>query len=275
MKTWFVTGASRGLGAHIVAAALHVGDTVVATARDPRQIASPDAADARFLALPLDVLDEGQAQHAVDAAMARFGCIDVLVNNAGRGLLGAVEEATDTAARAVFDVNVFGTLNVLRAVLPAMRARRAGHVINLSSVGGFVGSPGWGIYNATKFAVEGLSEALAAEVGPLGIGVTVVEPGYFRTDFLDDTSLHTVAAVLGDYADTAGAMRQRASTGNHLQLGDPAKAAAALVALALADHPPLRIQLGSDSYDRVAEKLRHVAAEQASWRALSLSTDHT
>ena len=274
MKTWFVTGASRGLGAHIIVAALRVGDRVVATARNPDDVTVPDDARDRMLVLPLDVLDQAQAGAAVQAVTARFGRIDVLVNNAGRGLLGAVEEATDAAARGVFDVNVFGTLNVLRAVLPTMRAQRSGHVINLSSVGGFVGSPGWGVYNATKFAVEGLSEALAAEVGPLGVDVTVVEPGYFRTDFLDDSSLQAEATVIDDYTATAGATRHRVGTVNHLQPGDPAKAAAALVALTRIEQPPLRIQLGGDSYARVSEKLGHVAAEQAAWRAMALSTDH-
>jgi NADP-dependent 3-hydroxy acid dehydrogenase YdfG len=169
VSVWFITGASRGLGAEIAKAALAAGHDVVGTARDASAIS--DAS----LALTLDVTDEAQAKAAVDAAVERFGRIDVLVNNAGRGLLGAVEEATDAAARAVFDTNVFGLLNVTRAVLPVMRAQRSGHVLNMGSVGGFTQGPGWGVYGATKFAVEGLSEAMHAELAPLGV------PGTWRT----------------------------------------------------------------------------------------------
>jgi NAD(P)-dependent dehydrogenase (short-subunit alcohol dehydrogenase family) len=229
MSVLFVTGASRGFGAEIVEKALAAGHSVVATARDPRAIAArfPDAGD-HLLPVALDVLDEAQAAAAVEAAVQRFGRIDVVVNNAGRGLLSAVEEASDAAARAVFDTNVFGILNVLRAVLPTLRAQRSGRIINLSSIGGFIGSAGWGIYCATKFAVEGFSEALAREVGPLGIDVVIVEPGYFRTDFLDASSLSTQGTVIDDYAETAGATRQHATDVNHAQPGDPVKAAAAI-----------------------------------------------
>ena len=220
------------------------------------------------------MLDEAQAAAAVEAAVQRFGRIDVVVNNAGRGLLSAVEEASDAAARAVFDTNVFGILNVLRAVLPTLRAQRSGRIINLSSIGGFIGSAGWGIYCATKFAVEGFSEALAREVGPLGIDVVIVEPGYFRTDFLDASSLSTEGTVIDDYAETAGATRQHATDVNHAQPGDPVKAAAAIVEIASAERPPLRIQLGRDSFTAVADKLQFVAEEQQAWRDLSVSTDH-
>jgi len=218
MSVLFVTGASRGFGAEIVEKALAAGHSVVATARDPRAIAArfPDAGD-HLLPVALDVLDEAQAAAAVEAAVQRFGRIDVVVNNAGRGLLSAVEEASDAAARAVFDTNVFGILNVQRAVLPTLRAQRSGRIVNLSSIGGFIGSAGWGIYCATKFAVEGFSEALAREVGPLGIDVVIVEPGYFRTDFLDASSLSTEGTVIDDYAETAGATRQHAADVNHVE----------------------------------------------------------
>ena len=203
MRVWFVTGASRGFGAEIVEKALAAGHSVVATARDPRAISArfPDADD-QLLPVALDVLDEAEAAAAVEAAVQRFGRVDVVVNNAGRGLLSAVEEASDSAARAVFDTNVFGILHVLRAVLPTLRTQRSGRIINLSSIGGFIGSAGWGVYCATKFAVEGFSEALAREVGPLGIDVVIVEPGYFRTDFLDASSLSTEGTVIDDYAET-------------------------------------------------------------------------
>jgi NAD(P)-dependent dehydrogenase (short-subunit alcohol dehydrogenase family) len=274
MSVWFVTGASRGFGAELVDQALAAGHRVVATARDPRAIATrfPDAGD-RLLAVALDVTDESAASAAVDAAVQRFGRIDVVVNNAGRGVLGAVEEISDAAARAVYDANVFGILNVLRAVLPTLRAQRSGWIVNLSWIGGFIASAGWGVYCSTKFAVEGISEALAAEVGPLGIAVTIVEPGYFRTDFLDASSLHTEAASIDDYATTAGAVREHARDVNHAQPGDPAKAVAAILRLAEAERPPLRVQLGSDSFGAVADKLGTVADEQAQWRELAMSTD--
>jgi NAD(P)-dependent dehydrogenase (short-subunit alcohol dehydrogenase family) len=188
-RVWMITGAARGIGARIAEAALAHGDAVVATSRDAASVQKRFPAGDALLALPLDVTDEAQAAAAVQAALARFGRIDVLVNNAGYGLLGAVEEATADEVRRLYDTNVFGLLNVTRAVLPSMRARRSGRVINISSLGGYQSGPGFGVYCSTKFAVEGLSEALHGELAPLGIHVTVVEPGYFRTDFLDGNSL--------------------------------------------------------------------------------------
>ena len=233
----------------------------------------PDA-DESLAAVAVDVTDEAQIAAAVDAGLSAFGRIDVVVNNAGRGLLGAVEEASDEAARAVYDTNVFGSLNVIRAVLPTLRSQRSGHIINLSSIGGFTSSAGWGIYCSTKFAVEGFSEALHQEVAPLGIHVTIVEPGYFRTDFLDASSLEAEENIIDDYADTAGATRAHATDVNHNQPGDPVKAAAAIVDLASSPEPPLRIQLGRDSFEGVAHKLEFVAQEQRTWRDVAVSTDH-
>ena len=275
MSVWFITGASRGFGAEIIDKALAAGHDVVATARNTTAITDrfPDAGD-RILPVAVDVTDEAQIAGAVTAGVAKFGRIDVVVNNAGRGLLGAVEEASDAAARSVYDTNVFGALNVIRAVLPTLRAQRSGRIINISSIGGFVGSAGWGIYCSTKFAVEGFSEALAKELAPLGIAVTIVEPGYFRTDFLDGSSLHTEANVIDDYAETAGAMRATAADVNHAQPGDPVKAAAAIVHIGDMAEPPLRIQLGRDAHAGIAAKLEAVAAEQAAWHDLSVSTDH-
>ncbi|MGC4942083.1 oxidoreductase [Kribbella sp. DT2] len=268
MSVWFVTGASRGFGAEIVREALARGHQVVATARHPEEIPYD------VLKLPLDVTDEYQARAAVEQTVAEYGRIDVLVNNAGRGLLGAVEEASDEVARAVFDTNVFGLLTVQRAVLPVLRAQRSGHIVQLSSVGGFTGTPGWGVYAATKFAVEGLSEALAAEVGPLGIKVTIVEPGFFRTDFLDSSSLHTADTTIDDYAATTGRVRELMAERNHSQPGDPVKAARAIVDLTELDEPPLRIQLGTDAVERIGAKLDFLQAELARWRTVSTSTDH-
>lgn len=275
-RVWFITGASKGFGLEIARVALAHGDRVIATARDPQKVqtalaASPD----RLLALPLDVTDEQAAAAAAAQAVEHFGRIDLLLNNAGRGLLGAVEEASDAETRAVFETNVFGLLTVTRAMLPVMRRQRSGRIINISSVGGFRGSVGWGVYNATKFAVEGISEALGHELRPLGIMVTVVEPGFFRTDFLDGSSLSQAARELDDYAATAGAARARARSVNHEQPGDPAKAAAAIYTIATAAEPPTRLQLGADAVAAVEAKLALVRDELSRWRELSLSTAHT
>ncbi|MEU3188238.1 oxidoreductase [Streptomyces sp. NPDC006923] len=275
MSVWFITGASRGFGLELARQALAAGHQVVATARDAASIKDqlPEGGDA-LLAVDLDVTDEAQAGQAVRAAVDAFGRIDVVVNNAGRGLLSAVEEASDEAARSVYDVNVFGTLNVQRAVLPVLRAQRSGHLINISSVGGLVGSPGWGLYNSTKFAVEGFTEALSKEVAPLGVRVTLVEPGYFRTDFLDGTSLHTEGSVIHDYDGTSGAMRRTATQRNHEQPGDPVKAAAAILRITEEEQPPLRLLLGSDAVTNVEAKVDQLRGDINTWRELSLSTDH-
>ncbi|AWW41492.1 MULTISPECIES: oxidoreductase [Streptomyces] len=275
MTTWFITGAARGFGRELTRQVLERGDKVVATARNPRTVQEEFSGYGdRLLAPALDVTDEAQARAAVDAAVDAFGTIDVLVNNAGRGVLGAVEETSDAAFRSVYDTNVFGLANVTRAVLPVMRRQRSGHILNLSSIGGFRAAPGFGVYCSTKFAVEGLSEAMHDELAPLGIKVTVVEPGYFRTDFLDATSLHTEGQVIEDYATTAGAVRDAVPGLNHDQPGDPVKGAAAMIALADAENPPLRAQLGSDCAAAMDEKIAHLRKEADTWRDLALSTDH-
>ena len=277
MSTWFITGAGRGLGCEIARKALDAGAAVVATARDLTALraafaaAAPGAGD-RLLPVALDVTDQDQADAAVQAAITRFGRIDVLVNNAGRGLLGAVEETSAAEAEAVFATNVFGLLNVVRAVLPHMRAERSGRIVNISSMGGFAQVPGWGVYGATKFAVEGLSEAMSAELAPLGIHVTIVEPGSFRTDFLDGSSLHTTAREIADYATTAGTVRQVALSNNHGQINDPAKGAAAIYAAVTAPRPPDRLPLGPDAIAMVERKLTHVSQELDAWRGLAAST---
>jgi NAD(P)-dependent dehydrogenase (short-subunit alcohol dehydrogenase family) len=275
VATWFITGAARGLGHEIALYALGAGDSVVATARSLSQAEAAFAArgfPGRLLPAALDVTDEGQAAAAAEAAIARFGSIDVLVNNAGRGLLGAVEEASAAEVKAVFATNVFGLLNVTRAVLPHMRATRSGHIVNITSMGGFAQVAGWGVYGATKFAVEGLSEAMQAELSPLGIKVTIVEPGSFRTGFLDSSSLHAAMNELPDYAATAGRVRQAAATGNGRQVNDPAKGAAAIYAAVTADQPPLRFQAGPDAVAMVEAKLTRVRDELEAWRPLASST---
>ena len=272
-RVWMITGAARGIGARIAEAALAQGDAVVATSRDAASVRNRFPASDALLALPLDVTDEAQAAAAVQAALARFGRIDVLVNNAGYGLLGAVEEATADEVRRLYDTNVFGLLNVTRAVLPAMRARRSGHVVNISSLGGYRSGPGFGVYCSTKFAVEGLTEALHAELAPLGIHVTVVEPGYFRTDFLDGNSLSVSPRILDDYAASAGQVRAAAVQINHKQPGDPLRLAQAMLALVDSGTPPLRLPLGSDTLQVIADKHAFVEGELKDWKALAASTD--
>lgn len=272
-RVWLITGASRGIGALIAEAALADGNAVIAAGRNVDAIAKRLGESPALLPVALDVTDEAQAKAAVAAGLARFGRIDVLVNNAGFGLLGAVEESSDADVRRMYDTNVFGLLNVTRAVLPTLRAQRAGHVINLSSLGGYRSGAGFGAYCSTKFAVEGLTEALHAELKPLGIHATVVEPGYFRTDFLDATSLTVAGAIIDDYDATSGNVRRIAAGLNHQQPGDPAKLAAAMITLADAATPPLRLPLGTDALRVIAEKNEYVAEETEAWKALAQSTD--
>jgi NAD(P)-dependent dehydrogenase (short-subunit alcohol dehydrogenase family) len=261
------------MGAEITAAALAHGDAVVATARKSSAITNAPGSQPGLLAVDLDVTNESAALQAVKRAMEHFGRIDVLVNNAGYGLAGAVEESSAEEVRSIFDTNVMGLLNVTRAVLPHMRSRRSGHVINMSSLGGYRVGAGFGVYGSTKFAVEGLSEALHAELSPLGIHVTVVEPGYFRTDFLDSSSAMEAKNVIADYAETAGKVRASARAYNHRQPGDPKRLAQALLTLVSAGNPPLRLQLGTDALTRVREKHVFVEQELQTWEALSRSTD--
>jgi NAD(P)-dependent dehydrogenase (short-subunit alcohol dehydrogenase family) len=273
MKTWFITGASRGFGARIAQLALAQGDNVVATARNPNTVVERLGAHPRLLALPLDVTDEAQAVAAAARAVERFGRIDVLLNNAGYGLLGAVEEATGAEVEALYRTNVFGLLAVTRAVLPQMRAQRSGRILNISSIGGYRAGAGFGVYCSTKFAVEGLSEALHAELAPLGIHVTVVEPGYFRTDFLDSTSLSISGTCIADYNATSGTVRNVASGLNHQQPGDPERLARVLVAFAGEPDPPVRLPLGSDTVAAIRKKHASDAAILASWHEVATSTD--
>ncbi len=274
MKVWFITGASRGFGALMTKEALAAGDAVVATARNPKTVIDAIGDHPNLLATALDVTDERQAQEAAAAAVQRFGRIDILVNNAGYGLLGAVEEATTEEIEKIYATNVFGLLKVTRAVLPHMRRQRSGHVLNFSSIGGYAGYPGWGVYGSTKFAVEGLSESLATEIEPFGIKVTIVEPGFFRTDFLADNSLSISPASIPDYVGTpAGNMRDFAASANHAQPGDPAKFAAGIVTLVNAENPPLRMPFGSDTVAKLSEKNAFVEQELSTWRSLAVSTD--
>jgi len=271
-KIWMITGASRGFGAEIAKAVLAVGDNLIATAR---KVSTLDylGKDSSVFAVALDVTDEPHAKKAVDAGLKQFGRIDVLVNNAGYGLLGAVEESSAQEVENIYRTNVFGLLNVTRAVLPCMREQKSGHIINFSSLGGYSSYPGWGVYSSTKFAVEGLTESLHGELAPLGIHATVVEPGFFRTDFLDSSSLIKTANVISDYADTVGKMRDLAEGHNHQQPGSPSKLAQAILQLAKTAEPPVRLPLGTDTLKRIAEKNAFVEKETETWRTVAASTD--
>ena len=273
-----MTGASRGFGLELTRQALAAGDAVVATARTPAAVALGlnDTVDiANLLPIGLDVTNADAARSAIGAALERFGRIDVLVNNAGRGIIGAVEEVSDAEARSIFEVNFFGVLNVTRAALPALRRQRSGHIIMMSSMGGFTqpGS-GWGIYGASKFAVEGLSEALAHELEPWGVSVTIIEPGSFRTEFLNESSVQLAASQLTAYADTAGATRAISLQRNGEQLGDPARAVRAIRSMVELPDPPLRLALGADAVAAIEAKLAAVAEDLAAARELGFITTH-
>ena len=274
LQRWFITGAGRGLGADIARAALAAGCAVVATARDPQAVrAALGPEHERLLVLGLDVAHAGQAQRAVGAAEERFGGIDVLVNNAGYGHVGFFEETTDADARAQFDSNVFGLMNVTRAVLPLMRKARAGHIFNLSSLAGLRGNMFASLYSASKFAVEGLSESLAEELAPFGIRVTIVEPGPFRTDFLSARSLRVVAQALPDYDDMRSRMLAAFAERNGKQAGDPAKLARAMVEMAGSATAPLRFLAGSQAFDMGVPKLEEMRKDITAWEAASRATD--
>jgi NAD(P)-dependent dehydrogenase (short-subunit alcohol dehydrogenase family) len=270
---WFITGCSTGLGRALAEAVLERGMRAVVTARDPARVA--DLAEAhgdRALALPLDVTDHAQVVDAVKRAEAAFGRIDVLVGNAGYGYLAAVEEGEDAEIRNLFDTNVFGLADVTRAVLPGMRARRSGHIVTVSSLGGLAAFGATGYYHATKFAVEGLSESLAAEVAPLGIKVTIVEPAAFRTNW-SGPSMRESAIHIDDYAETAGARREATLATYGRQPGDPARAAEAILTAVGSDEPPLRLLLGRAAYDIATTRLDSLRSTFDTWRETTLGAD--
>ena len=275
MATWIITGCSTGLGRSLAAAVLEAGHSAVLTARKPESLedlvqAHPDTA----LALPLDVRDHAQVVEAVRAGQERFGPLDVLVNNAGYGYRSALEEGDPDEVAQLFATNLFGAVDMIQQVLPGMRERGAGTIVNISSIAGRTSQPGSGYYSATKFALEGASDALAKEVGPLGIRVIVVEPGGFRTDFAG-RSLTQSAQPIGDYADTAGKRRKENDTIDGRQPGDPAKAAQAILQAVASDEPPLRLLLGSDALRRAEAELDRQRAEIDAWREVTTGTDFT
>jgi NAD(P)-dependent dehydrogenase (short-subunit alcohol dehydrogenase family) len=272
-KVWFITGTSTGFGRLLVEKLLADGDRVVATARKLDTIAAfgqkyPETA----LAVTLDVTSDASVDAAVQAALAKFGHVDVLINNAGYGLAGAIEEATEAEFMPVFETNVFGLLRVTRALLPHFRQQKSGHIVNLSSVAGLIGTPGWGYYNASKFAVNGLSEALAAEMEPLGVKVTVIEPGPFRTEFLGSSG-KAAAKKIPEYEPTAGKTREYQETQNGKQPGDPAKAVEAIVAVGRAANPPKHLLLGKLAYDRMQVRLELWQKQLEETRETTLGAD--
>jgi NAD(P)-dependent dehydrogenase (short-subunit alcohol dehydrogenase family) len=274
-KVWFITGASKGFGLEIAKSALEAGDKVVATVRSkPELLAATLNNNPDLLITIMDVSNETEVKAAAAQAIEKFGQIDVLVNNAGYGLLSGVEEATDAEVRKQYDTNVFGLLNVTRAILPQMRKQRSGHVINVSSVFGFGSMGGWGLYGSTKFAVEGITEALALEVALLGIKVTAVEPGLFSTDFLDNNSLFQSANAIDDYKDTVGAMRSGVVGLHGNQPGDPAKLGQAFIKLVNAENPPVHLPLGTDTVAFYRAKTERLEQEIKDWEAVTNSTNH-
>lgn len=272
-RIWFITGASRGIGLDIARAALNSGHRVVATSRNKQDVVAALGSYDALLALDLDVTRPEQISAAVEAAKNHFGGIDVLVNNAGYGHIGMFEEVTDAEVRAQFETNVFGLFSVTRAVLPLMRVQRAGHVINLSSVAGFVGFGAASIYCASKFAVEGFSLSLAEEVKPFGIHVTLVAPGFIRTDFLDPKSIRGSKPSVADYAEASAQVLSTFDQYNHQQPGDPARLAEAVLQLADSQQPPLRYAGGSDAVQMVESRLAQLSEELNALRALSQSVD--
>jgi NAD(P)-dependent dehydrogenase (short-subunit alcohol dehydrogenase family) len=275
-RIWFITGVSSGFGRSLALAVAASGDIAVGTLRQAAQLVPFDAlVPGRTVAVQLDINDHAQVDVVVSGIIGRFGRIDVLVNNAGYGLLGAIEEVDDTEARAQMETNFFGALAVTRAVLPHLRRQRAGHILQVSSIAGFSATPGLGIYNASKFALEGFSEALARETAPLGIRVTLIEPGPFRTKWAGD-SIRRAAAVIPDYAATpAGATLARIQHygAQGTQPGDPALAARAMISVVNSPHPPLRLPLGALALAGVRAKLEAVRQELDEWEAVGLATD--
>jgi NAD(P)-dependent dehydrogenase (short-subunit alcohol dehydrogenase family) len=270
---WLITGCSTGLGRALALQALRSGYRVVVSARDPSAVAEivKDHGEAA-LAVELDVTRPDQVKATVERAKDRFGAVDVLVNNAGYGYVGAIEEGEDAGVRAMFETNIFGTWNMITAVLPGMRERGRGHVVNMSSVGGITTFPAVGFYHMAKFAVEGLSETLAKEVAPFGIGVTVVEPGGFRTDFRG-RSMKQSNIRLPAYAGTAGKARDNLLAAHGKQQGDPMRGAKAIITALEADEPPLHLVIGGDALDLIRKKVADLQRDLDTWEELTRSTD--
>lgn len=272
-KVWFVTGSSRGLGLEIAKAALAAGQKVVATARDASAVKKALGQQENLLALNLDVTKPAEAEAAVKAAIAKFGTVDVLVNNAGYGHFGPFEEASVDDVAKQFDVNLFGAMHVTRAVLPVMRRRKSGRVFNISSIAGLQGFGLSSLYCSSKFALTGWSESLSMELEPLGIQVTCVEPGFFRTDFLGGSSAQYVEAKLPEYEGGVKQMRAWLDGKHPTQEGDPKKLAGALWQLVAAEKQPIHLLMGSDAVQRMYDRIARDTAETQQWESVSVSTD--
>lgn len=273
-KVWFITGASKGLGLELAKKLLAEGFKVAATSRiEASLIKELGNSSENFLPLEMDLVNEKSVKDAIDKTIKHFKTIDVLVNNAGYGLLGALEELTDAEARKNYEVNVFGLLNVIRNTMPILCANKTGHIFNISSVGGYYGEfPGWGIYCSTKFAVAGLTESLAAEVKSFGVHATIVYPGYFRTDFLKDSSLLLPQSPIADYKEVRQSESAHKDDINENQPGDPVKLAEALIKVSQDHNPPLHLFLGEDAYNMANQKIASVQGELESWKSVSVST---
>jgi NAD(P)-dependent dehydrogenase (short-subunit alcohol dehydrogenase family) len=273
LKTWLITGCSSGLGFQLAETVASRGDQVIATARDSRSL---DQLASRFpknlRPFVLDVTRPGQAAAAVAFAEDQFGSLNILVNNAGFGFMGAIEEAEPSEYRPMFETNVFGLIETTRAALPALRRQPGGRIVNISSGAGIAGAAGYGYYNATKFAVEGLSEALAQEVTPLGLKVIIVEPGPFRTDFLG-RSIAIADRQIDAYQETAGKLRHYRDTNDGKQAGDPAKAIAVMISAIDAEEPPLHLPLGPIAYGIAERKIAAFQKDMDQWRATAIATD--
>jgi NAD(P)-dependent dehydrogenase (short-subunit alcohol dehydrogenase family) len=270
MRVWLITGASSGFGRAIADAAMERGDAVVATARRTEALSDLEGVERAWVA-SLDVTDPGQREAVIAESLERFGRIDVLVNNAGRTQVGAVEETTDEELRALFDLHFFAPAALTRAVLPHMRRQGGGAIVQMSSVGGQITAPGFGAYCATKFALEGLTQALRDEVAGFGIHTLIVEPGAFRTGLFRPDAAYE-SAEMPEYADTVGPTREYVRTGDGAQPGDPSKAAAAILTALDADEPPLRLVLGSDAIGNIERRLHALGDELEAWRALGAAT---
>ncbi len=274
-KIWFVTGASKGLGLVLVKTLLNAGYRVAATSRNSKELQQAVGVNSdAFLPLAVDLTNEKSIEKSIQDTVAHFGAIDVIVNNAGYGLIGSLEELSDEEVRQNFEVNVFGVLNVIRKVLPYLRKQKSGHILNISSIGGFAGAfPGFGSYAATKFAMHGFSEALAAEIKPFDIKVTIVYPGYFRTQFLTSGSLAVAANGIEEYKLVRETQQAHQENINHSQPGDPAKAAKVMIEIAEQKEPPLHLFLGKDAYHIAETKIKEVQQDMATVKALATSTD--
>lgn len=274
-KVWFVTGASKGLGLALVQKLIWNGYRVAATSRSIESLekAIGETSD-NFLPLQMNLTNEADVTKAIQATIDHFGAIDVVVNNAGYGLTGALEELTDAEVRENFEINVFGSLNVIRAAMPHLRTQGSGHILNIASVGGFTGNfPGWGIYCATKFAVHGFTESLAAEIQEFGVHATVVSPGYFRTEFLTSGSMGKPATELEAYTKVRAIQKLHEDEINHNQPGDPDKAADVLIHVTEMKYPPLHLFLGEDAYQMADIKMEAMKKDLEALRSLATRTN--